>query len=63
MLITTEGLHQIDTHRRHPRSLREAFPIDDRTSCIGIAGPVVIRTRSPWWLRILQLFNLNRSPR
>lgn len=50
--ITREGGAVIDTQRRHPRSLREAFPIDDRTSCIGIAGPVVIRTRTPWWLRV-----------
>lgn len=42
----------IDTQRRYPRSLREAFPIDYRTSAIGVEGPVVIRTRTPWWLRV-----------
>jgi hypothetical protein len=44
----------IDTTRRYPRSLREAFPIDDRQSAIGINGPVVIRTRMPLWLRAVR---------
>jgi hypothetical protein len=49
-----EGLHVIDTTRTFPRSLREAWPVDFPTSAIGINGPVVIRLRSPWWLRLWQ---------
>lgn len=51
-LNTRNGLHVIDTCRSYPRSLREAFPIDYRESAIGVTGPVVIRTRTPWWLRV-----------
>lgn len=46
------GLHVIDTQRRYPRSMRETFSVDYRTSAIGVEGPVVIRTRTPWWLRV-----------
>lgn len=55
-LITRQGMHVIDTCRSYPRTLRDAFPIDYRESAIGISGPVVIRTRTPWWLRLLNLF-------
>ncbi len=44
----------IDTTRQYPRSLRTAFPLDYRESAIGISGPVVIRTRTPVWLRAWQ---------
>lgn len=44
----------VPTTRCYPRTLREAFPIDDRPSAIGISGPVVIRTRTPGWLRLLR---------
>lgn len=42
------------TTRRHPRTLREAFPGLYRESAIGIAGPAVIPTRAPWWVRLLR---------
>lgn len=45
-------MNVIDTQRRYARTLREAFPIDYRESAIGVEGPVVIRTRTPWWLRV-----------
>lgn len=48
--------HVIDTGRRYPRSMREAFPIDHRESAIGIDGPVVIRCYAPWWVRLLRRF-------
>lgn len=44
----------IDTTRRYPRNLREAFPIDDRPNAIGIDGPVVIRCFCPWYVRLLR---------
>lgn len=47
-------MNVIDTTRRYPRSLREAFPIDDSQSAIGISGPVVIRTRMPFWRRVVR---------
>lgn len=44
----------IDTTRRYARTLREAFPMDDNASALGIAGPVVIRLRTPWPVRVLR---------
>lgn len=50
-MITREGLHVIDTYRKHPRTLREAYPLDYRESAIGISGPPVIRLYTPPWVR------------
>lgn len=48
--------HVPETTRTYPRSLRSAFPIDDRPSAaIGINGPPVIRARAPIWLRWLRI--------
>lgn len=61
--FTSNGGSVIDTTRRYPRSLREAFPADDAQSAIGISGPAVIRTRTPWWVRLVRAISRNRSQR
>ncbi len=54
MMQMKNGGEVVDTTRRHPRTVREAFPGLYRESAIGITGPAVIRLRAPWWVRVLR---------
>jgi hypothetical protein len=42
-----------DTTRRFARTVRDAFR-DWPENCIGITGPVVIKTQAPLWVRIVR---------
>ena len=46
-------IRNMETTRKFPRTLREAFQRDDAQSAIGITGPVVIPTKSGFMARAL----------
>jgi hypothetical protein len=48
-VLTTE------TPRRFPRSVREAFPWEDKPNARGIDAPV-IPLYAPWWVRLARKF-------
>lgn len=48
------------TERCHPRTMRQAWPVDFPSSAIGITGPVCIPPQPPLWVRAIRfLFRLH----